>query len=109
MLKKDFSKIAWIIIIVCFIILIIVGQYKIKKQNTVLNTVSILQEVQKYDEKYICTDEQKVEGYIVEIAENSFFVNDSLNNVKQISMDNLINYRTREKIDFSHISVRRLL
>lgn len=104
MSKEKWSKITWGIIILCFIILIFVGQRKIKEQNSVLNTINPRSDIQKNMEEQRKIDEnKKIEGFVSFVGENSIFVIDSSNNTHELTVDRVINSRTRDKIEIAKI------
>lgn len=106
MLKEKGSKIAWIIIILCFIILAIVGQVKIKEQNEVLNNIETKNDVQKNEEEKInINEEYKIKGTVSSIIENGIIVVDASGSSHSINLGEFINARTREKMNISNIAV----
>lgn len=108
MLKEKGNKIAWLAIILCFIILIIVGQIKIKEQNKVLTTVKISSNVQKNKEDNNITISEKdknLKGTIKEVKEECILVEDVYGNSNEVYNKEFKNYRTRENISISQIVV----
>lgn len=105
MSKNIWSKIAWCIIVLCFIVLIFIGQGKIKEQNGVIDTVATNSNVQKSEEKSLNDENLKFAGYVIYTTETSITIRDSENNEKEINVENLRNYRTREKIGIEQIAV----
>lgn len=106
MSKEKWSKIVWGIIILCFIILAIIGQIKIKKQNEVLTTVLPKQNIQKNRENYNLNIDEKyknLKGYVYEVADNSITIKDDSENMHEIKIAEFINYRTREPIKISEL------
>ena len=105
MLKEKWSKIAWSIIILCFVILFFVGQGKIKEQNSVLNNVPLKADTQNYEKQSDIEENLKFEGYVSSIGEKSIIVKNSENVEKEILVENLMNARTREKIEITQIAI----
>ena len=106
MSKEKWSKIVWGIIILCFIILAIIGQIKIKKQNEVLTTVLPKQDIQKNRENYNLNIDEKyknLKGYIYEVADDYITIKDDSENMHEIKIAEFINYRTREPIKISEL------
>lgn len=106
MSKEKWSKIVWGIIILCFIILAIIGQIKIKKQNEVLTTVLPKQDIQKNRENYNLNIDEKyknLKGYIYEVADDYITIKDDSENMHEIKNAEFINYRTREPIKISEL------
>lgn len=106
MSKEKWSKIVWGIIILCFIILAIIGQIKIKKQNEVLTTVLPKQDIQKNRENYNLNIDEKyknLKGYIYEVADDYITIKDDSENIHEIKIAEFINYRTREPIKISEL------
>ena len=106
MSKEKWSKIVWGIIILCFIILAIIGQIKIKKQNEVLTTVLPKQNIQKNRENYNLNIDEKyknLKGYVYEVADNCITIKDDSENMHEIKIAEFINYRTREPIKISEL------
>ena len=65
MTNGKWSKIAWGIIIICFVILIIVGQERIKEQNRVSATIVPRSDIQKNTEIYTLNFEKENIGEII--------------------------------------------
>lgn len=65
MANKNWSKLAWGIIIVCFVVLVFVGQGKIKEQNQVSTTMVPHSDVQKNTESYTLNFEKENIGEII--------------------------------------------
>ena len=59
MAKGKWAKIAWIIIALCFIFLVIIGQKRIKEQNQVSSTIVPRVDIQKNDESYTLNFEKE--------------------------------------------------
>lgn len=59
MTKGKWSKVAWIIIILCFVSLVIIGQQRIKEQNQVSSTIVPRVDIQKNDESYTLNFEKE--------------------------------------------------
>ena len=108
MLKEKGNKIAWEAIILCFCILIIVGQIKIKEQNKVLTRVETSSYIQKNNEDNnitISKEYKNLKGTIIGVEENYIIVTDSLNSIHEVYEQEFKNYRTRENISISEIVV----
>lgn len=106
MSREKWSKIAWCIIILCFIGLTILGQIKIKKQNEVLTTVIPKQDIQKNTDNYsidINEEYKKLKGYVYQVTDNGFVIKDESDSTHEINVTELINARTREPIKISEL------
>ena len=106
MSKEKWSKIVWGIIILCFVILTIIGQIKIKEQNSVLTTVVPRSDVPNVIENYNLNIEEKykkLSGYVYEVAEDHIMIKDESDNMHEINVIELMNYRTREPMKISEI------
>ena len=107
MSKENWSKIAWIIIILCFGVLIFVGQIKIRNQNNILSDVSPKADIQKNTENYNLNIDEKyknLKGIVSSVEENYISITDSLGNKHEIYEDELLNCRTREPIKVSQVN-----
>ena len=106
MLKEKMSKIVWIFIIVCFAILVAVGQQKIKEQNEIPTDIEIRQLVQQNnEEEFIVNEEYKVSGPVIEVSEDGIKVSILDGNTKNIKMNEFKNSRTRDIMNVSQVSV----
>ena len=106
MLNGIKQKIAWGAIILCFVILIIVGQVKIKRQNEVLTTVETSTAIQKNEENNninISEEYKNVKGSIIDIEDEYIVIVDTYGNNKNIYQKEFINYRTRENMNILQV------
>lgn len=110
MLKENASKIAWAVIVLCFIVLTIIGQIKIKEQNQVSEFIETRKNIQQNtEENFVIDENNKINGIISAVFDEEILVVDINGISHSIKMKDFKNYRTRESIDISKINVRRLL
>ena len=106
MLKEKSSKIAWAVIILCFVFLIIVGQVKIKEQNEVSSQIETRKEIQKNEEEQInINEEYKVSGTVSSILDDGILVVDANGTSHVINLKEFKNYRTRDNMNLSAVAV----
>lgn len=108
MSREKWSKTAWSIIIFCFIVLIFIGQQRIKKQNEILTNVVPRSNIQISSEENNPNEnktDENINGRICDIVENNLIIIDNTNTTYSVKSENLVNYRTRENINIENISV----